>query len=148
MYHIQDLIQPIIAHESSGICQEMHPVVPPIVNSTPNRKTSSLCQSCQLVHSKFQAPKVNQPNNQDLTRLRESLSQDAYEAGEIVSIGQYVVNPPGNLLLGFVGETPHNQLNGGTLFHNASTGLIWAENHVSLGAGKTLMAKECFGQWL
>ncbi len=68
------------------------------------------------------------------------MSQDAYEAGEFVSIGQYVVNPPGNLLLGFVGET----LNGGTLFHNAATGLIWAENHVSLGAGKTLMVKECF----
>ncbi len=31
-------------------------------------------------------------------------------------------------------------------FHDAATGLIWAENQVFLGAGETLMAKERFEQ--
>ncbi len=61
---------------------------------------------------------------------------------------QYVANTPGQLLSGYGTEAPHNQFHGGTLFHDAATGIIWAETHVSLGAGETLMAKECFGQWL
>ena len=61
-----------------------------------------------------------------------------------MSADQYVVNTPGRLLSGYGREAPHNQFHGCTLF----LGLIWAENQVSLGAGETLMAKECFEQWL
>ncbi len=46
----------------------------------------------------------------------------------------------------------HIQFHGGTSFHDATTGLIWAENQVSLGAAKTLMAKEHlnngYGYWM
>ncbi len=34
------------------------------------------------------------------------------------------------------------------LFHDVATSLIWAKIKVSFGVGKTLMAKECFEQWL
>jgi hypothetical protein len=33
-------------------------------------------------------------------------------------------------------------------FYYASSGLIWVENQVSLGANKTVMGKACFEQWL
>ncbi len=42
----------------------------------------------------------------------------------------------------------HNLFHGDTNFHDAATGLIWAENQVSLGAGEALMAKECFERLL
>ncbi len=73
---------------------------------------------------------------------------DAYEAGYFLSADQYVVNTPGRLHSGYGREASHNQFHGGTLFYDAATGLIWAENQVSLGAGETLMAKEWFEQWL
>ncbi len=37
---------------------------------------------------------------------------------------------------------------GGTIFNDASAGLIWVENQVSLGANKTIMGKARFKQWL
>ncbi len=72
------------------------------------------------------------------------MSQDAYEAGDLVSADQYVVNTSCRLLLVHGRKVPHNQFHGGTLFHDAVTGFIWAKNKVSLGAGKTLMAKILF----
>ncbi len=65
-----------------------------------------------------------------------------------MSADQFVVNTPGQLLLCYGREAPHNQFHGGTLFHDVPTGLIWAENQVSLGAGDALRAKECLKQWL
>ncbi len=53
-----------------------------------------------------------------------ALSWDAYEAGNIVSADQYIVNTSGHLLSGYGREAPHNQFHGGTLFHDAATGLI------------------------
>ncbi len=63
MYRIQELMHPIKAHESSGVCHEMPPVITPIFKSTPNLKTPPLCQSCQLARSKCCVPTVNQPMN-------------------------------------------------------------------------------------
>ncbi len=65
-----------------------------------------------------------------------------------MSADQYVVNTPDRLLSSYCREAPHDQYHGGTLFHDADTGLIWAENQVSLGARETLRAKVCFEQWL
>ncbi len=60
-YCIQELMQSIKANESSGIRDEISPVITFIVKSTPNLKTPPLYQSCQLAHSKHQVPIVNQP---------------------------------------------------------------------------------------
>jgi hypothetical protein len=37
---------------------------------------------------------------------------------------------------------------GGTIYYDAASGLIWVENQVSLGANETVMGKACFEQWL
>ncbi len=55
---------------------------------------------------------------------------------------------PGRLLLGYGKEQPINNFHGGTLFHDAATGLIWAENQFLPGAGEALIARECFEHWL
>ncbi len=61
MYHIHKVMQPIKAHECSGICHEMPPVINPIFKSTPNLKTPPHFQSYQLACSKRHVVKVNQP---------------------------------------------------------------------------------------
>ncbi len=107
-------MQPIKAHESSGVCHEISHVITPVFKSTPNINTPTLCQSCQKACSKRQAPKVNQPMKawQDEEGV---LSRDAYEAVDFVSVDQYVVNTPGRLLSGYGREVPHNKFHGGTL---------------------------------
>ncbi len=60
MYHIQELMKSIEVHESSGICDEMPPIITPIFKSTTNLNKHSLRQSCQLALSKCHVPKVNQ----------------------------------------------------------------------------------------
>ncbi len=94
-----------------------------------------------------QSAQVKQPTNacQD---QEGALSWDANKAGNFISANQYVVNTPGLLLLGYGREAPHNQFHDSTLFHDTATGLICAENQVSLRAGETLMAKELFDQLL
>ncbi len=59
MHCIQELMQSNEAHESSGICHEMPPIITHIFKSTPNLKTPHLCQSYAC--SKHRMPKVNQP---------------------------------------------------------------------------------------
>ena len=39
------------------------------------------------------------------------------------------------------------RFNGGTIYSDAASGLIWVENQVSLGANETVMGKERFEQW-
>ncbi len=80
---------------------------------------------------------MNQPTKAQQDQ-EGALSWHIYEAGNFVSNDQYVVITPGQLLSGYGREAPHNHFHGGTLFHDAATGLIWAD----------LMAKECFEQWL
>ncbi len=72
-------------------------------------------------------PKVSQPTKAQQDQDR-ALSWDAYNTGNFVSADQYVVNTPDRLLSGYGREVPCNQFHGGTLFHDAATGLIWAEN--------------------
>ncbi len=59
-----------------------------------------------------------------------AMSWNAYEAGNFDSTDHYVVNTSGRLLLGYGKEQPHNQFHCSTMFHDALTGLIWAENLV------------------
>jgi hypothetical protein len=42
----------------------------------------------------------------------------------------------------------YSKFNGGTIYNDAASGLIWVENQVSLGASETIMGKERFEQWL
>ncbi len=43
----------------------------------------------------------------------------------------------------------HNgRFHGGTIYNDATSGLIWVEDQVSLGASETIMGKEHFERWL
>ncbi len=57
MHSVQELMQPIEAHESSFICHEMPPVITPVFKATPNLMISYLCQSYKLACSKCYVPK-------------------------------------------------------------------------------------------
>lgn len=45
-------------------------------------------------------------------------------------------------------ESANAHFHSGAVFRDATLGVIWIENQVSLGAGETIMAKIKFKQWL
>ena len=70
------------------------------------------------------------------------------EVGDFVSTDQFVCRTPGRLPSGYGCEGRNGRFNGGTIYNDAASGLIWVENQVSLGASETIMGKERFEQWL
>ncbi len=82
MYQIQELMQPIKAHESSFVCHDMSCLITSIFKSTSNLKSPPICQSCQLACSKHKVPKVNQPTKAKQDQDEASF-QDAYEVGNL-----------------------------------------------------------------
>ena len=76
------------------------------------------------------------------------ISADKYLPGDCVSIDQYVVKTPCRLPQGYGRERDSNKFHGGTIFRDAASKVIRAENQVSLGAGETVTAKLRFEEWL
>jgi hypothetical protein len=68
------------------------------------------------------------------------------EIGEFVSTDQFVCKTPGRLPSGY--GCSGKRFNGGTIYNDAASGLIWVENQVSLRTSETIMGKERFEQWL
>jgi hypothetical protein len=86
------------------------------------------------------------------TRLLEdhegAITRDKYNVGDFVSTDQFICKTPGRLPTGYGRESQDRCYQGGTIFNDAASGLIWVENQVSLGAYETVMSKARFKQWL
>ena len=68
--------------------------------------------------------------------------------GDFVSTDQFICKTPGRLPTGYGRESKDRHFQGGTIYNDAASGLIWVENQVSLGANETVMGKTRFEQWL
>ena len=145
MQRIQELMRGHQSKDKNVKTTWTPPVIPtkfPQASSCPIPK----CQTTELARGKRRNPKVVR---QEAIKEKEAiLAWDKYEAGDFVSMDQFVCKTPGRLLQGFGREGEANRYHGGTIFNDAATGVIWVENQVTLGAGDTLIAKETFDQWL
>ena len=61
---------------------------------------------------------------------------------------QFVCRNPGQLPSGYGREKFTSCFDGGTIYNDATSGLISVEHHASLGANETFMGKEQFEQWI
>ncbi len=77
-----------------------------------------------------------------------AITRDQYNVGDFVSTDQFICKMPGRLPTGYGRESQDHRFQGGTIFNDAASGLIWVENQVSLGANKMVMGKARFKQWL
>jgi hypothetical protein len=77
-----------------------------------------------------------------------AISRNKLDVRDFVSTDQFVCRTPGRLLSGYGREGTNRRFNGGTIYNDATSGLIWVENQVSLGASETIMGKVRFKQWL
>jgi hypothetical protein len=74
--------------------------------------------------------------------------RDQYNVGDFVSTDQFICKTPGHLPSRYGRESQDCRFQGGTIFNDAASGLIWVKNQVSLGANETVMGNAQFKQWL
>ena len=64
--------------------------------------------------------------------------------GDFVSTDQFVCRTPGRLPTGYGREGSNSCYQGGTIYNDAASVLIWVENQVSLGASETIYGQGAF----
>jgi hypothetical protein len=145
MRRVQQLM---VEHE--GISSNNESVIFPQVIKPKFKSTSScpipLCAACELARAKKRNPGVKK--QQAVKDKEDILACNQYEAGDFVSMDQYVVKTPGRLPTGYGREGINDRYHGGTIFIDAAIRAIWVKNQLSLGAGKTITSKQKFEQWL
>ena len=70
------------------------------------------------------------------------------EVGYIVSSDQFFCMTLGRLPTGYGRQLHDFNFQGGTIYNNDASSLIWVENQVSLGSNNTVMAKLHLEKWL
>jgi hypothetical protein len=91
---------------------------------------------------------------QNVSRMRllddheGAITRDQYNVGDFMSMDQFICNTPRRLPSGYGRESQDCRFQGGTIFNDAASGLIWDKNQVSLGANETVTGKNCFEQLL
>ena len=72
-------------------------------------------------------------NKSVIPKKEEILPWGKYEVGDLVSEYQFIVKTPGSLPIVYDCEGSHFHFHAGTIFLDATTGIIWIENQFSLG---------------
>jgi hypothetical protein len=145
MQRIQTMMRNRTFEDPFGRMQVHPPIIKTKFASTASC-TIPRCQSCELSRAHQRSPQVKrvQPN-QD---AEGAISRNQLQVGDFVSTDQFVCRTPGRLPSGYGREKSTSRFNGGTIYNDAASGLIWVENQVSLGANETIMGKERFEQWI
>ena len=77
-----------------------------------------------------------------------SFSSDKIDVGDFVSTDQFVCKNSGSLPTVYGRDSSDRFFQGGTIYKDATSSLVWFENQVSLGSNETVMGKSRFDQWL
>ena len=67
---------------------------------------------------------------------------------EIFSTDQLVCNTTGRLPTDYGSELSHRRFQGGTIYNDDASSLVWVENQVSLGSNETVIGNSRFRKWL
>jgi transposase InsO family protein len=145
MYRIQEMMRERHYEEPNGNKTILPAIIKPKLVSARNCIVPP-CQSCLLARARKRTPNVSR------TRLLDdregAITRDQYNVGDFVSTDQFICKTPGRLPTGYGRESQDRRFQGGTIYNDAASGLIWVENQVSLGANETVMGKARFEQWL
>ena len=145
MYRIQELMRERTYEEPNGNVKVLPPVIKPKF-STAKKCSVPACQSCLLARAKKRSPGV--AKQKPVAEKEGALARNKIKVGDFVSTDQFICNTPGRLPSGYGREAPDRRFQGGTIYNDAASGLIWVENQISLGANETVMGKLRFEQWL
>jgi hypothetical protein len=102
------------------------------------------CESCMLARARKHSTNTNKVK--PLAEKEGALSRDKLEVGDFVSTDQFICKTPGRLPTGYGRESSDRRFQGGTIYNDAASSLLWVENQVSLGSNETVMGKSRFEQ--
>jgi hypothetical protein len=145
MYRIQEMMRERHYEEPDGKKTILPAIIKPKNPSAENCIVPP-CQLCLLARARKRSPKILR--TQALEDREGAITRDQYEVGDFVSTDQFICKTPGRLPTGYGRESQGHRFQGGTIYNDAASGMIWVENQISLGANKTVMGKARFEQWL
>ena len=91
---------------------------------------------------------ANTKNFKTIAAKEGAFSRDKIEVGDLFSTDKFVCKNPGRLPTGYGRESCAFRYQGGNIYKNATSSLIWVENKVSLGINETVISKSRFEKWL
>ena len=145
MYRVQEMMRERHYEEPDGKKTILPAIIKP-KNPSARNCIVPPCQSCQLARARKRSPKISR--TQALEDREGAITRDQYEVGDFVSTDQFICKTPGRLPTGYGRESQDRRFQGGTIYNDAASGMIWVENQISLGANETVMGKARFEQWL
>ena len=135
MYRIQEMMRERHYEDPDGRMTILPAIIQP-KNTSARNCIVPPCQSCLLACAKKRSPNVSR--TQLLEEREGAITRDQHEVGDFVSTDQFICKTPGCLPTGFERESQYCRFQGGTIYNDAASGLIWVENQVSLGANETV----------
>jgi hypothetical protein len=145
MYCVQEMMRERHNEEPNGNKTVLPAIFKPKLASARNCIVPP-CQLCLLARARKCTPNVLRMR--PLNNREGAIKRDQYNVGDFVSTDQFICKTPRRLPTGYGRESQDCHFQGGTIFNDAASGLIWVENQVYLGANKTVMGKAHFEQWL
>ena len=138
MHRIQRLMCERHYHDAEGVTTILPAIIKPKFLTARNCVVPA-CQSCLLLLARARKRSTKVSRTQPLEDKEGALTRDQYETGDFVSTDQFICKTPGRLPTGYGRESQDRRFQGGTIYNDAASGLIWVENQVSLGANETVM---------
>ena len=84
------------------------------------------CQSCLLAPTKKRSPKASR--TQPLEDIEGAITRDQYKVGDFVSTDHFIYKTSGRLPTGYGQESQDHHFQGGTIYYESASGLIWVKN--------------------
>ena len=145
MQHVQELMHDRVFQDGDDEPIRLPPILP-TKHVTTKSCSIPMCMSCELAKMRTRTPKVKV--SKAIAEKEGVLSRDCYEPGDMVSSDQFNVHTAGRKLNGYGRESAENGYHGGTVYIDASSGLVRVEMQVSMTADETIIGKHKFEQWV
>ena len=145
MYLIQEFMRPCKFEEPNGNITILTAIINPKFPAKRNCAVPA-CEYCILERSKKRS--ANTKKVKPLEEKEGDLLRDKIEVGYFVSTDKFVCKTPSRLPNGYGRESSDHHFQGGVIYNDTTSSLVWVENKVSLGSNETVMCKSRFEQWL
>jgi hypothetical protein len=125
MYHVQEMMRERHYEEPDGNKTVLPATIKPKFALARNCIVLP-CQLCLLACARKHTPNILR---QHLLNDREgAITRDQYNVGDFVSTDQFICKTPRRLPTGYGHGSQDRRYQGGTIFNDAASGLIWVEN--------------------
>ena len=145
MYLIQKFMRPHTFEEPNGNITILQSIINTKYPAARNCAVLA-CEFCMMERAKKRS--TNTKKVKPIPEKEGDLSRDIVEVGYFVSAYQFVCKTTGNLPTGYERELKDHRFQGGTIYNDTASSLVWVENKLSIGINDNVTGKSRFDNWL